>query len=247
MFWQSKKINHEPEKNIEVKDHISAVAKMFDMRRTIYRRLHKERAKKTLMCELWDSTEALIANAVEFNEVLKNDGYTESESIKKLLLSAQTTPGNGCPDLMSYLRFRLEKINPEYLSLGDEFLNQAVEIAKEAAEIEMKKRANNKGLETPSTEHLVAKFSYGDLINGSIFDYEGRKNELPYCTLPPHEYEGKRDWARFQLRAKPGDEIWVYLKPFFFFFIEKAALVRQGNVIDIVTAESPAVTLRINT
>lgn len=239
-FWLSRPDFSQVE-DVEVKDHLSAVMKMFDLRRSVDPRLKKSpKSRSTPICKLWGSAEALIANAAEFNEVLQNDGLTEAESIKRLLSFTDPKPNGKCDDFTDYIKFRLKTVDHAYLSLGDEFLARNITIAMEAAKIETARRGLRKVREKPSTENLVGKFSYENLMDGSIFGSKNR-DSLRYCALPPYEYEEKKDWAKFQLRAKLDDEIWMFLHPISGFLVEQAVLVRQGEIVDSVMAGFPMI------
>lgn len=101
----------------EIRRRETAICRMINLRREVDRRLRRKRsAENWPLHEVMETTEALIANIVEFSEVLQYDGYTEAESIQKLLFSLDL-PRGVCTDLSSYLQFRLKTADPVYLAL----------------------------------------------------------------------------------------------------------------------------------
>jgi hypothetical protein len=235
----------------EVRDHLSAVMKMYDLRRSVDARLKKEKnAEYTPICWLFETPEALIANAVELSEMLQDDGHTEEESIKKLLLSLnQPMPADDCTDIMSYLRFRLNAVDPEYLTLGQNILSQAVAIAKVGAkfEIEERKAIYDKDKEIPSGKYLE-KFSYNDVVNDFVHSDQAERKKRLYYSYSPFGYEEKKDWMRFQLRMKQDDELWGFgsdctiIDSVCFTRISGFVLIRQGYRIDHIANDIPFIT-----
>ncbi len=194
----------------KIKTRDAAIIKMINLRQTVDKRLKKEKsADHWPLFEVWQTTEAMIANAVEFVESLQRDGWTEEESVKKLLFRLGL-PQDACPDLVSYLRFRLEAVDPEYLQF--DILDQVVAIAKAGAQIEIKNRTST--VTYPPTEWLLNKISYDDMSP---------------------DQRGNKDCIRIQLRMKPGDEIWVFSTPSGIrspWHVKGLALIRQGVIVD---------------
>lgn len=239
-----KGISNEAE-DTDVKDNLTAIIKMYNLRRAVDVRLSGEKMGQNLPeFKLWATPEAIIANATALYEILQDDGHSEKESVKKIchLLKQphEVDVCKDCNDLLSYLKVRLKVSDPEYLDLGDDILNRAVEIAKEAARIEIDDRKQHSRNEFTSDIGVIEKFPYNGISDGSVHKSQEERREKEFYSLLPHDdYVGKRDWLRFQIRASEGDEIWMYLEPFSFFHIERAVLVRGGKVIDEVRAETP--------
>jgi hypothetical protein len=216
----------------------TAVCEMIDLRRRVDKRLKSARAlskwslfNKRLKSELaasrwplfkvWQSTEALIFNIVAFCLILKDDGCTEYDAIKRLAeFSEQPLPNLENIDLNSYLKLRLQTADAEYMALGSEIFNKAVEIATTCAKDQIKKRKEESLF--PPVAWLGAK--------------------IPLEKVA--EYHNKdREWLRFQVRMKPDDEV----RSFSGFAIPESnlsfragmALVRQGKPIEhLITVRS---------
>jgi len=229
----------------EVKDNLTSIIKMYNLRRTVDIRLAGKKLGQNLPeFKLWQTPEAMIANATSLCEVLKEDGYSEEQSIQKirnlLIKPHKSDDGKDCADLIAYLKSRLETVDPLYLLLGDDILNRAVEIAKEAARIEIDDKKLLNCNEAPSAVGVIKKFPHNGISDGSVHkSQEERRGKDFYSLLPPNDYVGRRDWLRFQIRTHEGDEIWMYLEQCSFFHIERAVLVRGGKAIDEVRAETP--------
>lgn len=222
-------------------DHMGAIISIYDERKKLDARLKgKKGGNQTPMYYLWNSPDAFIVNAVELLEVLKGDGYTEEEGVRRLLLSNSTAPVAQY-DLLSYLRKRLEEIDPDYLLLGREFFQKAIQIARFAAHNEIEKRQKFT-LKNPSGE-IAGKYDFSAFQSGAYLN-EGKRKNFYYSSLPPSDYEGMRDWNRLRLRMKEGDEAWIYLTSYHGFEIQSVALMRQGQVIEYVRADTPRITLR---
>lgn len=208
------------EERVEIKRLDTALCKMVNLRWTVDKRLKKEKmAEYWPLFKVWQTTEAVIVNAVEFSETLQDDGCTEEESIKKLL-SNLGLPQDTCADLVSYLQLRLKVIDPEYLALGMDLLNQALTLARTAAALEVRNRKQDARF--PPVEWLKEKIDYHELMDESIYEHVLNQNfetlagtpvpvrKTPrYALLPSSKSEG-RDWIRFQLRMRPNDEIWTF-------------------------------------
>lgn len=221
---------------------MGAIIRIYDERKKLDSRLKGGKGgNQTPMYYLWDSPDAFIVNVVEYLEALKGDGYTEKESIQKLLSSLRLAPAGSCDDIITYLKLRLEDIDPQYLSLGDKILFQAVAIARKAALFEIAKR-EKATLQNPSG-NLVKKYNYSEIQAGDFFNRTKSKN-FYYSSLPPSDYDSSRDWNRLFLRMTEEDEVWFYLTPYHGFEIESVALVRQGQVIEYVRAAMPLITFK---
>lgn len=202
----------------------TALRLMVNLRHKVdFRIKNGKKAEHWPLCAVWETPEALIANAVELCETLKDDGYTEAESIQKFLLNRSLSK-EGCADLISYLKFRLETVDPTYLSFN--ILDQAVTLAKIGAKIEIEKR--KKGSYFPPPEWLKERLTFEELMDDSIYDTvidqkprivignsiaknsiaKIRKNQR-YALLPSSRNKNK-DWVRFQFRMRPEDEIWTF-------------------------------------
>lgn len=235
------------EDDTEIKRRDTALCRMINLRRAVDTRLKKEHgAEYWPLFKVWQTPEALIANVVEFSETLQNDGDTEAESIKKLLLNLNLPP-DACDDLASYLQFRLEIIDPEYLALGTDLFNQALALAKVAAALEIRGRKGSSGF--PPAAWLKEKIAPDELRDPSIYEHVPDQNiktlagtplyvrKNPRYTLLPSSKSESRDWVRFQLRIRPDDEIWTFsgsLVPDGLSLRAGVALIRQGQVIDRV-------------
>lgn len=226
-----------------------ALCRMVDLRHSVDPRLRNEKpADHWPMFRVWRTQEGMIANIVEFSQTLQDDGYSEVESIEKLLLGIPLSLDSCAHDLFSYIRLRLEKVDPEYLALGPELLDQAVTLAKIGADIEIQNRKSSSGF--PPAQWFREKLSCDEIIDDSIYEHITdenyktlggilipiRKNSR-YALLPQSKHES-RDWIRFQLRMRPDDEIWTFggsLLGNGTSFRAGVALLRQGKVIDRVS------------
>jgi hypothetical protein len=199
-----------PSVNEPIDSYNSAVIKMINLRRTVDERLQAEDpADYWPMYRLLETTEAIMANAVEFCEVLQGDGLSEAEAVKKML-SLWSTPQDECVDITSYLRLRLQVLDPDYLALG--ILDQAVMIAKEGAKAEIEKR--QKQATYPRAGWLNDKVAHEAVLPGR---------------------EGHRDCVRLYLRTRPEDEIWAFATPSDRpspVYVKGLALMREGQIID---------------
>lgn len=234
--------------NDEIKRMDTALCRMLNLRLAVDERLQKkERAEYWPLCQVWKTTEAFIVNVVEFTESLKGDGYTEEESIKKLLSSLSLPTESCAPNMRAYLQFRLKKVDPEYLSLGHEILEQAIALAKVGTNIEIQNRKSSSGF--PPAQWLKEKLSYDELMDDSIYEHITDENytswagtpipvrKNPRYTLLPGDKHESRDWIRFQLRMRPDDEIWTFYGSLLgngTSLSAGVALLRHGNVIDRV-------------
>lgn len=198
-FLKSAKQQEEEEIN-----HLFATCKMIDQRRRVDKTIKREkRASQWPSNKVLATPESLITNVVEFCEFLKNDGYTEEESIRKIAaFSNQALPQENI-NLVSYLKLRLEASDPSYLALGPDLLNGAAAIAVAYARKAIEKRQSETPF--PPVGWLGEKIAhdkistYQNKLHARTLD---GKDEIIEVPVPEN-----RDWIRFQLRIKPDDEI----------------------------------------
>lgn len=198
-FLKSAKQQEEEEIN-----HLFATCKMIDQRRRVDKTIKREkRASQWPSNKVLATPESLITNIVEFCEFLKNDGYSEEESIRKIATFSNQALSQENVNLVSYLKLRLEASDPSYLALGPDLLNAAAVIAVAYARKVIEKRRSETPF--PPVGWLGEKIAHD---NVSTY-----RNTLCARTLDGKDgvieapVPESRDWIRFQLRIKPDDEI----------------------------------------
>ena len=173
----------------------NALCRMIESRR----RIVDKRLKADKVASLWPlgqqvcvNTAALIFDIVEFCEVLKDDGFTEQDAIRRIAtFSNQPLPDADGIDLGSYLKLCLQATDRAFVAMGPTILNQSIAIASRCVRDEIASRNSSRSLfpTFPPIEWLQVQISH---------------QKVKECDI------STREWIRLQLRMKPDDEVWYF-------------------------------------
>lgn len=207
----------------------TAIYQMINRRRKVDGRLRwQKRAENWPFLMVSTTPEFMIANIVELEKTLKGDGYSEDEIIQKFLSYLSVDLDSCSHNLVSYIQFRLNSVDPKYSSFGLGLLEDVIAISKIGAEISINARNSENGF--PPRAWLKDKILNDDILSGAAYE--------KHSALPQgHSVHEKRDWMRIQMRMQKNDDIWTFagsILPNGTSFRAGVALHRQGRSIDHV-------------
>lgn len=171
------------------------LVRMVEIRRRKDPRLrHAKRPDDWPMFQLWATPEATILNTIEDFGWLKDGGLSDQSAFQHLdarRVSIAHSPSRTDSTLLEYVARTLGTVDPQYLSLPSQILDQQIEMAEKWTrdEIQWKKS----GEVFPPVKWLTRQISLKDIDR-----VEMGKSE---------------DWNRIKTRHIDGDELWEFSSP----------------------------------